>query len=263
MKNLCLAIIMVFITSCKKDTNKSQINYKTETLDVTTSIYPEPISKVFHAHGGTDTWNAMKTLEFTIGNEKGDELTTIDLKQRKSRIELPKHSIGFDGKAVWVFNKDTTNYQGNAKFYHNLMFYFCGMPFVFSDSGIHYSEAEALNFQGITYPGIKISYDDGVGASSDDEYVLYYHPETYKMEWLAYTVTYFTQEKSEKFSFVKYGEWQTVNGLLLPKTISWYHVENGAPTEKRNEVIFKDVKISKEKLDASNFIAPKGSFIIE
>lgn len=262
MKYTLLLVTILTLVSCK-DTKKETINYSKEHLDVTTSIYPENISNVFEAHGGLDTWNGMHSLVFTMKKPNGDEITTTDLKNRKALIEMPKHTIGFDGKEVWLHSKDTITYEGNPKFYYNLMFYFYAMPFILSDDGITYEDVKPLLFEGVEYPGIKISYGAGVGESPDDEYILYYDSETHQMTWLAYTVTYFSKEKSKKFSYIKYNTWQEVNGLSLPKSIQWYHVVDGNVTDVKNEVLFTNVSVSKEKLNPSIFEIPEGSQIID
>ncbi len=248
--------------SCKEKTEKIT-DYSKENLNVTTSIYPENITKVFDVHGGLDTWNAMKSLKFTMKKPSGDEVTTTDLKNRKSLIDMPNHSIGFNGEAVWLKSKDTTSYKGNPKFYYNLMFYFYAMPFILADDGIMYEDVSPLVFEEKEYPGIKISYENGVGESPDDEYILYYDSETYQMTWLGYTVTFFSNEKSKEFHFIKYTNWQTVEGLLLPETLSWYNYENNLPTTKRNDLEFVNIVLSKEKIYQDIFEAPEGSEIIE
>jgi hypothetical protein len=263
MKNLLfLSLSMILIISCKNNT-KEPINYSEDTLDITTSIYPENISSVFKAHGGIDVWNSMQSLVFTMLKPDGEEITTTDLKNRKSLIEMPKHTIGFDGKSVWLHSKDTTAYKGNAKFYYNLMFYFYAMPFILADDGIVYEDAKPLHFEGKSYPGIKISYEAGVGESPEDEYILYYDAETNKMAWLAYTVTYFTKEKGKEFHFIKYSNWQTVEGLLLPQTLTWYDYENNVPTTKRNDLQFMNVKLSSEKPNQNIFEIPDEAKVIE
>lgn len=247
--------------SCKQSKNTESKDI--QPAKVETKKYPEAISKVFKAHGGLDLWNEMEFLSFTMPKPEGNEITTVNLKNRKSRIEMPNHTIGFDGKEVWLLKKDTIAYKGNPKFYYSLMFYFYAMPFVFADNGIFYENAPALEFNGKQYPGIKISYESGVGESSDDEYIMYYDSETYQMAWLGYTVTYFSKEKGKDFHYIKYSEWQQVNGLLLPKTLQWYQVVDGKITEKRNDVRFTDVMVSKEKPDDAIFIKPEKAEIIE
>ncbi len=261
MKHIPLFITLVLLISCKGKTK--EVNYSEENLDVTTSIYPENISKVFDAHGGIDVWNKMRSLVFTMPKQSGDEVTTTDLKNRNSLIEMPRHTIGFNGKDVWLYSKDTTPYKGNARFYYNLMFYFYAMPFVLADDGIIYENVEPLVFEGKSYPGIKISYESGVGESPEDEYVLYYDSETNQMAWLSYTVTYFSKEKSKEFRFIKYSNWITVDGLLLPETITWFHYENNVPTTKKNDVKFINTKFSNEKPDVKLFETPKSATLIE
>lgn len=265
MKKLLLLFLMLIVMSACKDkkVETPAVDYQEEELDVTTSIYPESITKVFDAHGTLEAWKQMRTLEFSIEKTEGYEITTTDLKERYSLVEMPKHTIGFDGESVWIKGKDKTPYEGNPKFYYNLMFYFYAMPFVLADDGITYTEAEPLTFEGKTYPGIKISYEAGVGESPDDEYVLYYDKDTYKMVWLAYTVTYFSNEKSKEWHYIKYNEWQDVEGLMMPKTLTWYHVENNLPTTKKNEATFTNVMLTTDKMNLKMYMMPEGAEAIK
>ena len=255
-------VFSLIIISCKNKTEKTT-KYSQENLDATTSVYPEGISKIFDAHGGLAKRNTMKSLQFTINKSNGDEVTTTDLKNRNSLVEMPKHSIGYDGKEVWLHSKDTTTYRGKPKFYYNLMFYFYAMPFILADDGINYSDTEPLVFEGKTYPGIKISYHAGVGESPEDEYILYYDAETNKMAWLGYTVTFFTKEKGKELHFIKYSNWQDVDGLLLPEILTWYAYENNQPTEKKKDLKFIDVKVSKEKPNPELFEVLEGATLVE
>jgi hypothetical protein len=262
MKNTALLLLIVTLMfSCKQE--KKTNDYKKETLDVTTTVYPENMSKIFDAHGGLDTWNNLQTLAFTMPKPNGDEVTTTHLKSRKSFIDMPKHQIGFDGKDVWLLKKDTTTYKGNPKFYYNLMFYFYAMPFVLADDGITYKDAESLTFEGKEYHGIHISYGSDIGASPEDEYILYYDSVTNKMAWLAYTVTFFSKSKSKEFHLIKYDAWQEVNGLLLPKTFKWYHFEDNVVGDYQREMNFVNVSTSKTPLNDSLFVKPKDAKIIE
>ncbi|MGS2726317.1 DUF6503 family protein [Psychroserpens sp. BH13MA-6] len=264
--NLVLIVLLLLTTACKNEktsTHVESINYAEEELDVTTTIYPEAVTRVFDAHGGLDTWQQMKTLKFTMPKPSGDEVTTTDLQHRYSLIQMPNHDIGFDGSDVWLHKKDTATYQGKPKFYYNLMFYFYAMPFVLADDGIIYEETDPLVFEGQSYPGIKVSYESGIGESPDDEYILYYDSKTHKMAWLGYTVTYFSKEKEKEFQFIKYSSWQKVNGLLLPETLTWFNYKNNLPTSKRNDVQFVNVTIDANMLEPSLFKKPENARIVE
>ncbi len=259
MKKLIILAITLSLFNCKTDQNKEvekTINYEQETLDVTTSVYPENMSSIFAAHGGLDVWNTYKSLSFTMKKPTGDELTVTDLKNRRSYIETNNFQLGYDGETVWLEEHGDFKYEGKPEFYYNLMFYFYAMPFVLADDGITYENTNALEFEGKSYPGIKISYANDVGASPEDEYILYFDTDTKKMAWLGYTVTYFTKEKSKDWHFIRYTDWQMVNGLILPKTLSWYNAEGFKVLDKRNDLEFTEVKLSKTAEAASLFKKP-------
>lgn len=266
MKRLTYVLILLLtITACKdKNPDTAPVKEPIETpMEMEKPAYPENLTKVFDAHGGLDTWKTMRTLEFSMTKPDGNEITTTDLKERYSLVEMPKHSIGFDGETVWMKSEKGAEYKGNPKFYYNLMFYFYAMPFILADDGIMYADAEPLTIDGKTYPGIQISYENGVGESSDDEYILYYDADTNKMTWLGYTVTYFTKEKAKEWHFIKYANWQDADGLLLPETLTWYNVENNLPTTAENDVKFTNISLTTDKMDLRMYMMPEGAAAIE
>ena len=233
-KLLLLSVTLTLLVACK---NEKKAETTTEDVkkevapkeDMTARVYPENVTKVFDAHGGINNWNKMKNLSFTMDKPNGPEVTTTNLKTRTELIDTPDYTQGFDGKTLWVNEKNGKEYKGRASFYKGLMMYFYAMPFIVGDEGIIYEEAKPLVFEGKTYPGILISYNAGVGVSPNDQYIVYYDSETGQMQWLAYTVTFGKEEKSTRFSYIRYDNWQTLNGLTLPKSISWYKVEEGQP----------------------------------
>ena len=163
--------------------------------------------------------------------------------------------MGFNGAEVWV-EADTT-YKGDPEFYHNLMFYFYAMPFVLADPGIYYEPAPSFQFEGITYNGLAISFDDGVGNSPKDEYFIYFNPENNQMAWLGYTVTYFSGETSENVKWIRYHDWYEINGVRLPEAITWYQSDEGIPTQSSdNHATFTNVKLEKEPYPGTLFKAP-------
>ena len=254
-KHILLLLIVPFI-ACKPS-KKEAVK---ETIVDAVSIqkeYPEAMQKVFDAHGGIADWNAQRTLSFTIPKPDNAEVHTVDLLNRNEHIATPKYTLGFDGKP-WVLNGEE-EYKGNPEFYHNLMFYFYAMPFVVGDDGINYSDTDDLVFEGKNYPGIRISYNDGVGTSPKDEYFIHYDADTNQMAWLGYTVTYRSGERSDKISWIRYNDWANYNGLAIPNSISWYKVEEGTITELRNTVPFENVIVSKEAKPASFYQKPEAA----
>lgn len=256
-KILLIAVIAVAFTSCKQE-NTAVPSNEDQVVQTPTRAYPKDIASVFEAHGGIDTWNRMNNLCFTLPKGDIEEVHTVDLKSRKTRIETKDYVLGFDGEKVWV-QQDSAAFDTNrARFYHNLMFYFYAMPFVLGDEGITYSEAPALDMDGVSYPGTKISFGTGVGDAPDDNYIVYRDPTTNQMAWLAYTVTYGKEAPSERYSFIKYNAWQDVDGLQLPSELQWYTVEDGKPTTMRNAMNFTKPTASKTVIDADIFAKPEG-----
>ncbi|MEO8774327.1 MAG: DUF6503 family protein [Gelidibacter sp.] len=265
-KILYLALILAIIVSCKDKATEPKIDtdpYTEEELDVITSTYPKNITGIFDAHGGIDTWNEMETLEFSVEKPGGYEITTTDLKDRYALIEMPKNTIGFDGEVLWMKNKDNIKSEIDPKTYYNSMFYFYAMPFAIGDDGVMYADAEPLSFEGKTYPGIQISFEDGVGTSSNDEYVVYYDADTNKMAWLAYTAMSDENKKSKEWHFINYTNWQEVEGLSLPETMVWYNVENKQPTTVNHEVKFVSPMLTTVKMDIRVYGRPEGGELIQ
>jgi len=48
----------------------------------------------------------------------------------------------------------------------------------------------------------------------------------------------------------------------LPKKLTWYHVENGTPTNERNDLKFEKVTLTETKLEASVFDKPEGAVVV-
>jgi hypothetical protein len=267
MKNLLIFILILSIFASCKDSKKEEEIVINDTVEVNqfqkTPDYPKSLAKVFEAHGGIAQWNKMQNLCYEMDAKDGTEVHTISLPNRLTKIETKDWSIGYNGTEVWLLQNKPDTYKGNARFYHNLMFYFYAMPFVLGDNGIIYTEMDATELDGKTYNAIKISYKAGIGDSPEDEYILFYDPETNTMEWLGYTVTYSENEKSDDWHYIKYDKWQDVNGMLLPKKLTWYNVKDGKPTDERSDKKFDKVTITETVLETSVFKKPEGAVIVE
>ncbi len=268
MKNYILAMtILVVFSACKQNNSKPEAietpDEIIEAVEVENANYPENLTKVFDAHGGIDSWKSMKSIAFTMEKPYGKEVTTTNLNSREALIESPNANIGFDGNKAWFLNKTEGDYQGyEPLYYYNLMFYFYAMPFVLSDDGINYAEAEPLVFEGVTYPGIQITYNAGVGETPEDRYVLYYNSETFQMEWLGYTVSFVPGIDKKELHFRRYNKWQNVNGLLLPETIVSFGYEDDKPTEAKQSTEFINVQVTDKEIESSKFAKPeKGEFV--
>ncbi len=261
MHKIIAVIALCTLVGCKENVKQEVAPLKAETVTIDTTKYPEELNKVFDAHGGLLTWKSQRTLSYTMSNATGGEEQIIDLKTRKEKIKNQSMAMGFDGENFWLADPEK-KYKGDPIFYHNLMFYFYAMPFVLSDDGIQYEVIDALKYDGVSYPGIRISFDDGVGVSSKDEYYLHYDAETYRMAWLGYTVTYRTGEKSDRPNWIRYNDWQEIDGLVLPNAITWHQVEDGIIGAAASTRDFQNVTLSKKSKPSDFYEMPENGELV-
>ncbi|WP_051052737.1 DUF6503 family protein [Fulvivirga imtechensis] len=226
--------------------------------------YPHILQKALDAHGSSAHWQTFYSLEYdlttTLGKEK-KEHQLIDLKSRKVRISGSSYTIGFDGEDVWVTPDKVAFAQMPPRFYHNLVFYFFAMPFVLADPGINYEDLGEREIEGKRYLALKVSFQKGVGDADGDLYIAHFNPETFQLEVLLYTVTYFSGEKHENYNVLVYNEWQQVNGLTVPKVMTGHKYEADSIREVRYRAEFSNVDLSDKQADASLFLRPAGAEI--
>ncbi len=263
MKNVLMFSLVAVFFSCKTDTRKLE-QKQTESLVADTVVqpkYPKDVLEVFNAHGGLDSWKSFKTLSYTIPKTDAAETHTIALQSRKDKITMPRVELGYDGSQVWLLDENNS-YKGDAVFYHNLMFYFFAMPFVLADEGILYEKTEPLEFDGKSYPGVRISYNSGVGTSPKDEYFLHYDAETFQMQWLGYTVTYRSGEKSDNVKWIRYNDWIDVAGIQLPRSVTWHDYEGRKIGAPKNIVLFENINLSGEEKPIDFYSKPEKAIVV-
>ena len=267
MKKTIIALgAFLLLAACGNDKKQEKEILEVEKVEVAkanTKAYPASMASIFNAHGSIAKWNAMNNLCFTMDNNGSQEVHTIDLKNRNEKIEHKDWSIGSFENKSWVLENEPEAYKGNAIFYKNLMFYFYAMPFVVGDDGVVYTEMPQTELEGVMYNTTKISFEDGIGYSSTDEYIIYSDPATHQMTWLAYTVTGNSGKKSDRWSYIKYAEWQEINGLQLPKKLTWYAVEENRPTTAKADRTFDKVTVTKTELNNSVFQKPAAAVSVE
>lgn len=260
LSRLIALLFFLYLTGCESKTNTSATADSSKATEQQPSIYPDLLHKALKAHGGLQRWQAMNTLSYDLRTTLGEEKTEhhlIALKTREVLISGDGYSIGFDGEQVWVAPDQAAFGEMPARFYHNLVFYFFAMPFVLADPGIQYEDLGIKKIENIAYRALKISFNEGVGDADDDLYIAHFNPETYQLELLLYTVTYFSGEKHENYNALRYQKWEEVNGLLVPQKMSGYKYENDSIKEIRYEAEFTNIKLSEKLPDMAVFQVPE------
>lgn len=260
MKNVLIVFCVLCVINCDNSPkSEKKISRK---FQVEQSRFPTVLEQMFEVHGGLNSWEQMKRLEFSFDNSNTTERHSVDLKSRKTLIESEAYTIGFDGSNTWI-KSDNNTLNIDPKFYYNRMFYLYAMPFVVSDPGIFYTERKDATLEFERYGALHIGFRRSIGTSPQDEYIIYYNKKTMEMTWLAYTVTYFDKKRSTDWYFVKYDNWQEVNGLKLPKTMITYSTKDDKPFKPIRTIDFFDVSVTSDSGDDQKFEAIKGSRFVQ
>ena len=256
MKKLLLLIPALLFMACGSASEKTSMDENAEVV-VIDAHQSASIKKVLTAHGGFSNWRSMQQLSFDMGDQKH----LISLSNRNVLVKGADWQMGNDGGNVWISPVENS-YKGDPRFYNNLYFYFFAMPFVLGDEGIIYEDLPDRNIKGVDYHVVKIAYQDGIGDSSKDNYLLFYDKETNEMAWLMYTVTFRSQAVSERFNLIKYEGWENHEGVVLPSKLVWYEFKDDIVGNPRREVPFENIVINKELPDNALFVMPAEGKIV-
>ena len=209
------------------------------------------MSATFDAHGSLERWKEFRTLTFTYISERGErrdtQYITTDLWDRRELIKGKSADMGFDGQSYWKVMRDSSAANTDPKFMINLQFYFFAMPFVLADPGVLAESLAPRKLQGKSYEVTKISFGDSVGVAPKDQYILYTDPATKRLAYMLYSVTYYHADRAEQYSALHYQDWQSVDGLVLPRTVqrhAW-NGENQTLGEERGNKYFSDVQFTR------------------
>ena len=152
------------------------------------------VEAMVNAHGGIERWRAAPSIRFDNvfhNNYHGKREfawwvahEVIDQKTRRAWQDWPMDDarIGFDGEEVW----STYWKRGNpSAFMVHFFYYFVNLPWLTQDDGVRLSAPTRYIWPGTEDElyEIRMTFDGApsVGKSAKDFFVLYIHPETYRL----------------------------------------------------------------------------------
>lgn len=230
-----------------------------EDVKVKTS-YPAVFEKVLEAHGGMDTWEKMNTLTFTRGKGEKAEKHTIDLKSRKSLIEVEgKYKLGSDGSTIWVMPHRDSFPGKSPRFTHNLHFYFFAIPFVFTDPGVTVSDGGMSTVDSVAYQVINVRFGENVGDAPEDQYNMYVDPKTNIIDFITYSVTYFDESRATSYNSLRY-DWKEADGILAPQGYTGFKWLDGSFGDQRYYSEFSDRSYKMTAPSSKLFAVPEGAY---
>ncbi|MGK7392645.1 MAG: DUF6503 family protein [Candidatus Cyclobacteriaceae bacterium M2_1C_046] len=258
---ILLSLSAFLLLGCDQKTEDQEQNQIENDVSSEINILPETVKEAMQAHGSYETWKDYSTLIYTIDTNTitnfFNEKHHIDLDSRKVLIRHDSFKIGYNGEQVWIAPDKEAFGERSPRFYHNLFFYFFSFPFVMADDGVVLEQQGNKTLKGKEYETVRVSYKEGVGDTPEDYYIAYLDPETNQLEWLLYTVTYFSGKAHEDFNALHYADWQKVNGILVPRRMVGYKYAGDSVTNtERYRAVFSDIKFREKDLEDHIFEMP-------
>ncbi|MEO1235985.1 MAG: hypothetical protein AAFX76_04275 [Planctomycetota bacterium] len=189
------------------------------------------IAAIEHAHHGA-TYNAQQAIQADFEVDFGQAFTlsgTMWFTPSMShvRMELSDDTVVvYDGQTAWVSPADATTPGVPARFHVLTWPYFVAVPYKLDDPGTLHEDVGDTPVRDTsgTLPGVKVTFESGVGDTPDDWYIALSDPATHQLKALAYIVTYGTpaEEANKKPSIVLYDDFVEVDGVPFATTWTFH-----------------------------------------
>jgi len=187
--------------------------------------------EVWQALGGDAAWSQARFLRFEFNVEKGgkslasyrhawDRFTgryRVEGKNKEGKALLILFNVNDRTGKAWVDGKpaeaDATKKlldYGYARFINDTYWFL--MPYKMKDPGVHLVyEGEKADEAGKKWQMLRLSFDDGIGLTSGDQYHAYIDPATHLMGRWDYELQ---GEEHEKGSW-SWTDWKKIGPLML------------------------------------------------
>ncbi|MFT4736267.1 MAG: hypothetical protein ACJAZM_000309 [Cyclobacteriaceae bacterium] len=248
-------LLLLIISSCSSPNQSSTRDSIEKVVSLATGSLI--LDRALEAHGGLTKWNSYGSMSFTKTSGDKSERQLIDLYNRNVLIEGDSFKLGFDGKSMWIAPDKDSFGKGNPKFYHNLWFYFGSLPFVLADSGNIVKDLPSRSVNKISYDCVSVTFEEGVGDSPEDEYILYLDQKTGLIHMINYSVTFYDKSRAKNYNALVYDEWHEVDGLQMPQKLTGYKWVNDSLGDVRYNVELSNYSFLKQQPSMERFTAPK------
>jgi hypothetical protein len=226
---------------------------------------PEAARRMTETHGGLEAWRSLKSMAFVDSWSTGmATYVTMDVATRRARLGITGTDAvaAWDGEKAWSVNWPAE--MPPPRFVVGLNWYFLNLPWLARDPGVGLAEAgtATLGEDPTEYLAVRMTFGEGIGDTPDDYYVLYIHPETYRLHGCEYVVTYRAilpegVEHTPPHDLI-YEEFTEIDGLVLPTAFTIYEKDGSVYASCRVE----DWELD-EPFDASMVRMPEGAVIDE
>ena len=246
---LLLSVFILFACGQKPTTPDPRLNQ------------PEEFKKLLDAHGDWSKWINAKGFSYAMVHETTLEWENhyISLPDQKVRIDADLFQVGNDGEKVWVSPNRQAFSGQSVRFYQNLYFSFFSLPFSLTDTGTTVKKSENRVVNGQSYETLEANITESKGPT--DHYYLLKDPETGKLAWVIYSLTYFDKGNTA-LNAIKFEDYRDAGGVFFPRIMTGYQFENDSTKKLSFQVTFSDVFLVEEKLEEELFEMPKEKAVV-
>ncbi|MBC6368507.1 hypothetical protein [Algoriphagus sp. AK58] len=245
-----LVLVFLSISACKEENTGPDPRLN----------QPEEFKKLLDAHGDWNKWIDAKSFSFAMVHETTLEWENhyLDLQNGKARIDADLFQAGNDGEKVWISPNRKAFPGQSVRFYHNLYSTFLSIPYVLTDTLVTVKKGGNREFNGKTFETLDATLKEGKLLGPSNRYTLLIDPETGKLAWVLFSVKYFNPNNQVEEALF-YDDYRDAGGLIFPRVITGYEVENDSSRRIRYQVSFSDVFLLEESLKKDLYEMPKSA----
>ena len=221
-------------------------------------LYAKPIEAAHNAKAYRAHQALRATFSVDFGGERMVEgVMTFDTPLGLARIETTDGQVYvFDGTTAWVSPAEAD--VPMARFHVLTWPYFVALPFKLRDEGTMLAALGDLRMDGQLYAGGRLTFEEGVGDTPDDWYIIYRDLENNHLHAVAYIVTFgkSTAEANKEPHAAVYESYTRVDGVMLPTKLVFYdwNRATGITGDPLGEFVISDYAFV--SLDPMQFVKP-------
>jgi hypothetical protein len=217
---------------------------------------PRVLEDALKAHGGLKAWQRYAAVEFDLrGWPFGvraplNDRHRVDLRGGRTRVSSLAYNAGSDGREVWaVPSPDALGLP--AEDYLRAPYRVFAMPFRLGDAGAGWEPLGRKTLQGRPCDVLRATFDVAAGTAAAEGPVAYFDAETHRLRLVHYAPGAAETRSGRPPAAgarlaALYGEWQTVDGLSVPRQADLVAWVNEAPGEKFGSVRFENVRFDEQ-----------------
>ena len=251
LRSLGFSLAVLFLLFSCKGKNQGQDPRLTQ---------PDAFKKVLEAHGDWEKWVEARSFSFSLVDETTFELENhyLDLSNGKVRIDANLFQAGNDGEKVWISPNREAFPWPSVRFYHNLYSTFLSIPYTLTDTLVTITPLPNRIFNGVSYPTLEAKVKEGKLIGPSNRYELLIDPSTGRLAWVLFAENFYDMDNQVQEA-IKYEDYQDMSGLIFPRLITVYEIENDSSKRIRYQVSYSDIFLVKKELEKSLYVMPKGA----